>query len=379
MGTGKRIVTVVVGAFLLFNATVFGIQLVTGGADPGGPRSSSYTTDDDGIRAWADLLALRGRRVTRLRETLADADLDPDATLVVADPDRLETDDQEAVARFLAGGGRLVLVGSFSAPLLGPDVAWESDGAERVEVGGDDAGDARVLEGDGRGSFTGDLGPGIEPVGTGDNLVVVAAGPAAGGRVVAVADSSLLHNDHLAEADNAAFALALAGDADRPVHFLESVHGYGAASGLGALPQAAKSTLIGLLVAALVGVWCAGQRFGPPEERARRLPPPRRAYVDAMAVSLARSGDPVSAVEPLRRSARQAWADRLTPARTDPATAARGDGPLDPQAAAAAGLGPDELAALDRPSSSADGLLALGRAAARLHDPTVPRPGGPTT
>ena len=372
MGPGKRIVTVVVGAFLLFNATVYGIQLVTGGADPGGPRSSSYTTDDDGIRAWADLLALHGRKVTRLRETLAQSDLDPAATLVVADPDRLEAGDEEAVARFLTDGGRLVLVGSFSAPLLGSEVEWDADGAERVDVVGIDAGDARAVEGDGRGSFAGELAPGIEPVGTGDDRTVVVAGPVAAGRVVAVADSSLLHNDHLAEADNAAFALAVAGEADRPVLFLESVHGYGAASGLGALPPAAKSTLIGLALAALVGVWSAGQRFGPPEERARRLPPPRRDYVDALAVSLARSGDPGSAVEPLRRSARQAWADRLT-ARPD------AGGPLDPQAAAAAGLGPEELAALDHPPTSSDGLLALGRAAARLHDPTVPRPGGPTT
>jgi hypothetical protein len=246
-------------------------------------------------------------------------------------------------------------------------------------VRGEDAGDAREIEGDGRGAFVGDLGPGVEPLGTDGDVVVVVAGPVAGGRVVAVADSSLLHNDHLAEADNAAFALAIAGEAERPVLFLESVHGYGAASGLGALPEAAKATLIGLVGAALVGMWCAGQRFGPPEDRARRLPPPRRDYVDAMAVSLARSGDPATAVEPLRRSARQAWADRLTPGSPDPTKRSTADGPLDPQAAAAAGLGPDELAALDHPSTTAAGLLALGRAAARLHDPTVPRPGGPTT
>jgi hypothetical protein len=378
MGTGKRLVTVVVGAFLVYNAAVYGVQLVTGGADPGGPRSSSYTTDDDGIRAWADLLGLRDRKVSRLRDTLAESDLDPGATLVVADPDQVSADDQEAVGRFLTDGGRLVLVGSFSAPFLGSDIEWESHGTDRVQVRGDDAGDARVVEGDGRGSFVGDLGPGIEPLGTDGDVVVAAAGPVAGGRVVAIADSSLLHNEHLAGADNAAFALAIVGEAGRPVLFLESVHGYGAASGLGALPEAAKATLIGLVGAALAGMWCAGQRFGPPEDRARRFPPPRRAYVDAMAVSLARSGDPVAAVEPLRRSARQAWADRLTPDLTDPTTRSGADRPLDPQAAAV-GLGPDELAALDHPSATAAGLLALGRAAARLHDPTVPRPGGPTT
>jgi hypothetical protein len=380
MGFGKRLVTVLVGSFAAFNLALLGIQLVTGGADPGGPRSSSYATAEDGVRAWADLLDLRGRSVVRLREPLAEAELDPAATLVVADPDRVDGADQEAVATFLAAGGRLVLVGAFSAPFVGPDTGWDADGAERpvLASGNADAGGARELEGAGRGSFDGDLAPGIEPLATdeqGDRVVAV-AGPVAGGRIVAVADSSLVHNENLDRADNAAFALGIVGD-DRPVVFAESVHGYGAASGLGALPARARATVIGLVLTGLVGMWCAGQRFGPPEDRARRFPPPRRAFVDAIAVSLARSGDPAAAVEPLRRRARQGWVDRLGPVGSGGRSGA--DGPIDPQAAAAAGLGADEVAALDHSSPASADLLALGRAAARLHTssrPTDRRSGG---
>ena len=52
------------------------------------------------------------------------------------------------------------------------------------------------------------------------------------GRAVLLADAAPLVNSRLARRDDAAFALALAG-AGRPVAFVESVHGYGRASGFG--------------------------------------------------------------------------------------------------------------------------------------------------
>ena len=50
-----------------------------------------------------------------------------------------------------------------------------------------------------------------------------------------------------------------------------------------------KWALIGLALTALVAVWAAGRRFGPPEDPDTEPPPPRVAYVDALAAALVRA------------------------------------------------------------------------------------------
>jgi hypothetical protein len=110
--------------------------------------------------------------------------------------------------------------------------------------------------------------------------VVVSAGG-----LVAVADPTLVQNAHLAEGDDAALAVVLAGPG--PVAFAEAEHGYGASRGLDAVPGRWRATAIGLIGATLLGFWSVGQRLGPAEATDRRLPPPRRAYVDALAAGLA--------------------------------------------------------------------------------------------
>jgi hypothetical protein len=105
---------------------------------------------------------------------------------------------------------------------------------------------------------------------------------------VLLADASPLQNRLLDAADNAAFGLDVAGG--RPVVFLETVHGYGAAARVfSGLPAEVRWALLGLLLAGLVAVWSAGRRFGPPEDAERALPPPRTEYVDALAAALART------------------------------------------------------------------------------------------
>ena len=116
------------------------------------------------------------------------------------------------------------------------------------------------------------------------------------GRIVLLADSSPLQNRLLGEADNAAFALALSGRG--PLTFVESVHGYGPQRGLAALPARFGWALIGLLLAALVFMVARGRRLGPPERERRELPPPRRAYVDALAATMARGKEREEAVAP---------------------------------------------------------------------------------
>ncbi len=84
---------------------------------------------------------------------------------------------------------------------------------------------------------------------------VAAVARAGRGRVVLLADSEPLLNRGLPRADDAAFALAVAGERGRPVAFLETVHGYGEETGLAALPARALWVLAGLALAALALVW----------------------------------------------------------------------------------------------------------------------------
>ena len=86
--------------------------------------------------------------------------------------------------------------------------------------------------------------------------------------------------------------------------FAESYHGYGASSGLGAIPWSWKVTLSLALLAAIVLMVARGRRFGPPEPDVRELSPPRREYVDALATTMVRTRDRGNAADALRARAR---------------------------------------------------------------------------
>src|SRR5258707_1030687 len=79
------------------------------------------------------------------------------------------------------------------------------------------------------------------------------------------ADPAPLENAYLDRADNAAFALGLAGNAPRPIEFIEGVHGYGESRGLGAIPIQWKISLLVLAAAVVVLAWSRSRRFGPPD------------------------------------------------------------------------------------------------------------------
>ena len=105
------------------------------------------------------------------------------------------------------------------------------------------------------------------------------------------------------------------------------------------------------------------RRLGPPEDEARPLPPPRWAYVDAVAGTLARTRRPHEAAEPVRRRARELIARRAgLPPDAGPDDALPGRCP--PRPAAGRGRrrrrspGPTEEAT----------VLAAGRALARLQE-----------
>jgi len=361
MSRGLRWALTAVATLVSLNLLIAGLDLLT--PTPSGPPGSSYATAPDGAAACADLLRRRGHAVRRLREGPATATLDPAGTLIVLDPDGFVQEDARALRRFAAAGGRLVLAveapGRWLRTVVDDAPTWsanptatatplvpvpETSGVERVRT-------------DLVGSWS-RAGAGLPVLGApGRILMIVTA--VGSGRVTLLADPSPLRNRLLASDDNAALGLALAGTPGRPVQFLESVHGYGGARGLAALPTSWKWALITLLLAGLVWIASRIRRLGPAQEPARVLPPPRRAYVDAVAATLARTRRSHEASEPVRQAAREQLARRAgLRADADEEAIAR--------AALRIGLPADEAQALTgRPDGSAS-VLAAGRALARL-------------
>jgi hypothetical protein len=353
----------------LFGLLVLSSFLPGGGGQGGGSPSSSYSDRADGISAWAELLTRFGRDVERLRGDLAPGDLDPADTVVVLDAPGLTATENGHVAAFVQRGGHLVAGGAGAGDMLeavvddppvmtgrgddtarpvGPPVAPELEGVGAVRAAG--SGSWREPGG-------------LEPVLAGDNGRIIAmAGDVGRGRVFALADASPVHNALLAIDDNAAFGLGIVGEPGRRVLFAEGPHGYGQGEGLAALPRRWRLALAGLGVAAAVWLVARSRRLGPPEEEARPLPPPRWAYVDAVAGTLARTGRPAEASGPVRRRSRELIAQRagLPPD-------AGGDDLY--QAALRLGLPTDEAAAVvAEPGPAGDGgVLAAGRALARLN------------
>jgi hypothetical protein len=182
------------------------------------------------------------------------------------------------------------------------------------------------------------------------------------GTIDLLADPSPVQNRLLASADNAQFAIDLAGPVGRPVVFAEALHGFGAATGIAALPLTFWIVFVGLCLAGGTWALARGRRLGPPEQPAELGPPSRSAYVDALAGVLTRAGDAVGLArrvrarieaEPERRRARRAG----------------GAGPSRREALSALGLSEGETDLVLAPASSGEGeaeLVALGRLLARL-------------
>ncbi|HEV7861122.1 MAG TPA: DUF4350 domain-containing protein [Acidimicrobiia bacterium] len=337
-----------------------------GGGQGGGSPSSSYSNRPDGTAAWAELLSRFGHHVERLRGDI-DASLDPGTTVIVLDAPGLTGGEAAALGRFVRLGGRLVAGGAGAGHWLESVIDDPPTDDDRGARTAGPVGTPPAPEVDGVAAVrTAQLGswrsPGsLEPILAGDQGRVIAlAGDTERGRVVALADPSPVQNALLAADDNAALALGLAGGAGRPVLFAEGAHGYGQGEGLAALPRRWRLTLAGFGLAAATWLLARSRRLGPPEDEARPLPPPRWAYVDAVAGTLARTRRAHEAVEPVRHRARELIARRagLGPdAGTDDLY----------QAALRLGLAEDEAAAaLGGGPVDDTGILAAGRALARL-------------
>jgi len=328
---------------------------------PSGPASSSFGTKAEGLAAWAALAEREGLRVRALRDPPSDESLSGGGTVAVMDAARLTGDEARALRAFAERGGRVVAggpPGGWTRTLLdGDPPRWEDDGPETartVAAAPESAGVRRVrTAGDGRWARGGPH----QRVLAGDEGTLLVVTSAGRGRIALLADSSPLQNRLLGEADNAALALALSGRG--PLTFVENVHGYGPARGLAALPARFGWALIGLALAALVFMVARGRRLGPPEPERRDLPPPRRAYVDALAATMARGKQREEGVAPVRAEARRRLARRAGLGPQARPTAWH-------DAALAAGLEEDEARALSGRADDDATVVATGRALAAL-------------
>ncbi|MDQ3954524.1 MAG: DUF4350 domain-containing protein [Actinomycetota bacterium] len=352
---------------------IFGVAVLVGlnllalllealyGGEARGRPSSSYATVKQGTAAWARLLERFDHPVERLREPPSEADVSAGSTLVVLGPNQVADADVRSLRDFVDDGGRLVIGGRGAQPWLAELVdsppVWTAEG----ETTAGPLADAAEVEGistvstSGFGSWAeeGDAEPLL-----GGDLVVAAVMNSGAGRIIFVADPSLVDNDHLARVDNAAFALAVAGEDDGPVVFAETFHGYGERSGWGLLPTRAKWVFGGLTLGGLLWILARSRRLGPPEQTIPRRPPARLAYVEAVASGMARSKQRGEALEPLYERAVAIMERRglVSDRGVDSLLAA----------ARASGLDEEQARALIQGPTDDDDVLNVGTAFARL-------------
>jgi hypothetical protein len=269
-----------------------------------GPAGSSFGTVGLGVAALADLADRFDypyvRRVTPLdqADTFDRYPLSRESVLVV-----LETSLSEGAAAdveaFLAGGGQLVTsidsTTHWTSGFTGIDktfVRQPTDGNladATVSMNTNPA--LASLKVKGSTSFDLSRAPGLNavPLATRNDAVIAVSIPVGEGQLIALADSSMLTNDLLAEADNAAFALELLGNGSRPIVFAEEPHGFGASLTPTGLPSNVRWFLFGLLAATLLLMITKTKRNGPPELAHRELAPARSGYLLSLGATIDRA------------------------------------------------------------------------------------------
>lgn len=355
-----RWVTGIVVAVIVMNVALSLLRETFAGPD--GKPSSAYATAPEGIAAFAELLARRGYEVVPQRGSLTEGS-PGSGVMVVLDPETITEEEVEALRSWVSEGGRLVIGGRpdlWAKDLLDFEVKWSPAAVLSAEPLAEvpETVSVATVGGEGYGTWE-DSGAAVPVLGIEDAAArtLAAVTTIGAGRVVLLADTSVLHNRYLAEKDNAVFALNLAGPPGTTVHFAEGVHGYGTATGLAAIPDRWKVALGGLVAAALVWMIAVGRRLGPPEAQGRDLAPSRRAYVDALTTTLARTKRGHEVIAPVRAAARSKITRRsgLEPDADDRSVEGAGR---------ALGLTEQEVAAV-LGASSGD-VVATGRALAKL-------------
>ena len=351
-----RAVVVTVAFFAVLNVIALVVSSVS--PEPSGKDGSAYATQPRGAAAYAELLRRAGHPIAYLRDPLEDVRLDPGATVVVLDAD-LTDEERATLARFVRDGGRLVAAGEDAGAGVVPRAPrWSGEGVRsaRPSAPVPETRGVRLVRSAGAGGFA---APGGALPALGDAPALLAVARAGRGRALLLADASPLQNRLLAEADNAALAIALAGEPGRRVTFVESVHGFGRATGLAALPARWQVGLAVALLAGLLLLLSRARRLGPPEQAGDEPTPARREHVEAIALALQRAHEPEVALAPVRAAARAQVVRRA-------ALGAGATASDDDVRAAALRLGfEDEEAAALTGDPGGEDVRALGRALAR--------------
>lgn len=309
-----RAVGIAVVAFVLFSSLVapsFGKKQTIG------PTGSSYTTTGTGVAALAELATSFKRRVIRyphdLSElgTLAKHPIEANSSLVVLNAD-LDAAAAKGVEQFVRDGGSVI--GTVRSP-----GDWMGQIAEVQSLVDSVVGtpvlviaSASVAQGQAVDAFTpaenalaenalslrvlggAHFSENVNVPNGGVILARTEEGPIAVrvpvdlGNIVLLADSSMLSNDLLDQAGNAAFAISVLGPPEAPIVFAEQPHGFGSDLTPSGLPENVRWFLGGLVVATLVMMWSKSRRNGPPESPVRPVAPARSQYLLSMAAEIDR-------------------------------------------------------------------------------------------
>ena len=346
----RRELAVGVGLFILFGLLVLAEAITTrsGTLDP---RLSTFRSEPNGARAWADAAARLGHPVTRWRRPFSALPAIGDSGALLAElapDDWLDFDDQYQLARWVERGGDLLLVGGGTGLAMACE-GWRLDTttAAGVTVRGVVAGTPVEIPGVRNrltpvteaatvdSSRSADLGFRRCPRrtrGIVDTLLRTPSGaPVAiritrksGRTITLVADASLFTNRALRESPAGEFALSLLPGGPAPLIVDEYHHAYGTRGSLtGAILAWSATSPFGWMLwqAAAVGLLAlvAGMvRLGP----IRPLPAPSRRspleHVTALARTLAASRGHEVAVLTLVRGLRRRLSADGRPARDDP-------------------------------------------------------------
>ncbi len=237
------VLAVVVGGLVVANLVAQGLDRAVGGGQPGGAVGlvlRHRAGRSRRVRVASVALRPRGRAATRTgRRRPARR---PDTTAFVLEPSVLTANDAEALLQFVTAGGRLVIGGE--SPFYLHDLAdappeWQGNGSDLVDRGRPGR-SATCTTSRPRRSARGRRPDAAHRSSAPHDASLLTARSRSGeGEIYYLADASPLENAFLGSGDNAAFALALAGDAGRPVAFPEGAHGYGASRGTRRTPATA--------------------------------------------------------------------------------------------------------------------------------------------
>lgn len=301
---------------------IYSVENFFGGTQPGGVSGSSYASIETGTRAWSELLASSGYKVSRDRGRVSLPELsniEPYSvasgalslnrltkTVVVLDG-ALPSDEAKDVQDFVASGGRLITDNPYVLnDLLGNKVEVEIEGSKNLFV--DDTivsglEGVENIQGSGTGSIRFEqskksmplvnLSKSIDTTSTlGESKHDIASSVIfrlGNGDVIALPDSGIVSNQNLAMKDNALFSVRIAGATGSTITFVEGVHGYSDVSGFAGMPLSWRIGIIGLFVAFVVFGAAKGRRFGVGEEPDRNLGPRRIYFAHAIAMALKKS------------------------------------------------------------------------------------------